>query len=134
MDGREGVADGALGLGAGLQALVHGGADVAQVVEGVENADDVHAVLHRGPDEAAHRVVGVVMVAQQVLAAQEHLELGVLQMGLDGAQALPGVLPQVPQAGIKRSAAPALHRMVACLVHGVQNVFKVGDGQPGGHE
>ncbi|EHC70798.1 hypothetical protein LTSEJOH_0135, partial [Salmonella enterica subsp. enterica serovar Johannesburg str. S5-703] len=55
---------------------LQGGFHIARVVHGVEDAEDVHTVFHRALDEAFHHVIGVVAVAEQVLAAQQHLQRG----------------------------------------------------------
>ena len=70
-------------------------------------------------------------VAQDILPAEQHLELGVLEVGLDGAQALPRVLLQVAQAGVEGRAAPAFHGMVAALVHVIQHAQKILDRHAG---
>ena len=58
--------------------------------------------------EVLHHVVGIVLVAQDVLAAEQHLQLGVGQALAQLAQALPGVFVQKAQAGVEGGAAPAL--------------------------
>jgi hypothetical protein len=45
-----------------------------RVVQGVEDAEHVHAVLGGLVDEAVDDAVFVVAVAEQVLAAQQHLQ------------------------------------------------------------
>ena len=47
-------------------------------------------------------------VAQDVLAAEQHLQLGVGQALFQGAQALPGVFVQKAHAHVEGGAAPAL--------------------------
>jgi hypothetical protein len=82
---------------AGLFDRRGGGLVVADVVEGVEDAEDVHAVLRRLVHEAAHDVVAVVPVADDVLAAQQHLQRGAHDVLLDEPQTLPGILVEKPQ-------------------------------------
>ena len=107
---------------------------IAEIVQGVEDADDVDAVLDGQLDELLDHVVVVVLVAQQVLAAQQHLQAGVGHMLLDVAQPLPGILAQIAEAGIEGGAAPALDGVIAGLVHGFEDVLIVGIGQAGGHQ
>ena len=134
VNGAGGVAQGAGYVGAGLDALVHCHLDVPQIIEGVEHTDDVdaalHALAHKGPDD----VVGIMLVAQQVLAPQQHLQPGVFHVLADGAQPLPGILVQIPQAAVKGGAAPALERVIPGLVHGLQDGQKIADGHPRGHQ
>ena len=135
--GALGVGDAAGGHGALVGVLLgglQGGLDVAEVVEGVEDADHIDAVLDGQLHEFLHHVVVVVLIAQQVLAPEQHLQPGVGHVLADVAQPLPGVLPQVAQAGVEGGAAPALHRVVPGLVHGGQDVGVVGVGQTGGHQ
>jgi nucleotide-binding universal stress UspA family protein len=91
--------------------------EVAGVVQRVEDAEDVHAVLARERDEPLQHVVRIVLVAENVLAAQQHLQRGLLADRLQLAQALPGILAQKAQADVERRAAPALQRVVARVVH-----------------
>ena len=81
-----------------------------------KHADDVDAVLDGLLDEELHHVVRIGTVAQQVLAAQQHLQLGVGQRLAQLAQALPRVFVQEAQARVEGRAAPALQRVVANLV------------------
>ena len=134
VDGGEGVADGALGLGSGGEAGLHRRLDIAHIVQRVEDADDVDAVFDGRGDKAADGVVRIVVVAQDVLPAQQHLEFGVLHVGLDGAQPFPRVLVQIAQAGVKGGPAPALDRVIAGLIHRVQDVDEVRGGHTGRHQ
>ena len=108
VDGGHGVAEGGLHLSAVLLGGLDGLLQIADVVEGVEDADDIDAVLHALAAEGVHHVVCVVLVAQNVLAAEQHLQLRVLHVLADGAQALPRIFVQKAHAGVKGSTAPAL--------------------------
>ena len=109
-------------LAGGFRRL-DGGAQVAQVVEGVEDAEHVHAVLRRLLHEGFDHIIGIVAVAEQVLPAQQHLQAGVGQRLAQLAQPLPGVLLEEAQAGVVGRPAPALQRPVA------DGVELVADGQ-----
>ena len=126
-----GVAHNALCFRAGLEALVDSDFDVAQIVQRVEDTDDVDAVFNRLADKAADCLVGVMTIAQNVLAAQQHLQLGVRHVLADRAQSLPRIFVQVTKAGIERRTAPALDRVVAGLIHGLENVNKILDRNTG---
>ena len=126
MHGADGVAHSHFADAAVLLGGLDGRFQVAHVVEGVENADDIDAVLNRQAHELLHHVVGIVLVAEDVLAAEEHLQLGVGQGLAQLAQALPRVFVQKAQAAVKRGAAPALQGIIADLVEnlaGGQHVF-----------
>ncbi|MNZ80284.1 hypothetical protein D3C78_989140 [compost metagenome] len=121
-----GVADGALGMLAGCLHRFDGDAQVTHVVHRVEDAEHVDAVDRRLGDEGLDHVVAVVAVAEQVLAAQEHLQAGVGQRGLELAQALPRVFLEEAHAGVEGGAAPDFQRPVADFVELVadrQHVF-----------
>ena len=119
VDGGDGVGEGGLHDAAVLLGGLDGLLQVPHVVEGVEDADDVDAVLNGLAAEGVHHVVGVVLVAQDVLAPEEHLQLGVGQVLAQGPQPLPGVLLQKAHAHIEGGAAPALQGVVA---DGVQHL------------
>ena len=128
--GRGGVGNGAGCHGAGLDGLLDGDLEVGDVVESVENADDVDAVADGGADKAADDIVAVVLVAQDVLAAEQHLQLGVGHGSTDLAQALPRILIQEAQAHVERGAAPAFHGVKAGLVDGFEDGLKLVEAQP----
>src|SRR5690606_36642527 len=108
-----GVADGALGMLAGRLDRRDGGAEVASVVHRVEDAEHVDAVDRRHGDEGAHHVITVMAVAEQVLAAQQHLQAGIGQRGAQLAQALPGIFLDEAYAGVKGGATPDFQFPVA---------------------
>ena len=132
VDGGHGIAEGSLHLSAVFLGRLDGLFQIADVVESVENADDVDAVFDGLGAEGVHHVVGVVLIAQDVLAPEQHLQLGVLHMLADGAQALPGVLPQKAHTRVKGCAAPALQGVVPDGVQGLQGGQHILDGHAGG--
>ena len=130
VDRRDRVHDGALEVLAGLLDGRSGRLEVADVVEGVEHPEDVHAVLRRLVDEPAHDVVAVVAVAHDVLAAQQHLQRSARHVLLDESQTLPRVFVEKPQAGVERGATPALERVEADGVHQLEDRHHVGRAHP----
>ena len=82
---------------------------VAEVVQGVEDAEDVDPAVRRGRDEELHRVVGVVAVPHQVLAPDQGLYRSVRSRLVQPAQVVPGVLAEL-QIGLEGRAAEGLHR------------------------
>ena len=84
------------------------GAHLFDVVEGVEDAEDVHPDLrslrHEGPGHLG-RVGGV---ADGVAAAQQHLQVLVRHRGPQFREALPRVLTEEPQRHVVGGPAPAL--------------------------
>ena len=131
---RDRVGDGALEQTAALLdglGVVH---DVADVVQRVEHTEDLDAVAVRRVDEAVHDLLGVVLVADEVLPAREHGKRRIGRVRLDGAQTLPGVLVQKAQAGVERRPAPRLDGPVADAVHLRQDRQHVADLHTGGPE
>ena len=135
----QGVAHGALEVGHEPFFLgVHQGLDrnlpVAHVVQGVEDPEDVHPGLGGVAHEAVGEIVGVVPVAHQVLAAEQHTGGGLLQDALDGADALPGVVAQEAVGGVEGGAPPDLDGPVAHLVHALHEGNDVLGTHAGGQQ
>lgn len=110
------IADGTLGVLACRLDGLHGHAQVAYVVQGVEDAEYIHAVGCRTRHEGTDHVIGVVAVAQRILAAQQHLQPGIGQGLAQSAQALPGVLLEEAHTGVERRPAPHLQGPEADIV------------------
>ena len=89
----------------------HGGFQVAQVIEGIEDPKDVDAVIRGLGDEAFHHVIGIVTIAEQILAPQQHLQGGVGQCFLELHQPLPWVFLEKAHTGIEGRPAPDLQRV-----------------------
>ena len=113
VDGRNGIGKSRLDLSTVFLGGLDGLLQIAHVVERVENADDVDSVFNALGAELVHHVVGIVLVAENVLTAEEHLQLRVRQVRAQLAQALPWVLVQEAQAAVEGRAAPALEGIVA---------------------
>ena len=94
-----GLADTAVFLGE-----ADGGLEIARIIERIEDADHVDAVFNGFAAELFHHVVGIVFVAENVLAAEQHLQLGVGQCLTQRAEAVPRVLIEEAEAGVKRRA------------------------------
>ena len=129
-----GVGERALGVGAVAAHRLQGGLHIARVVHGVEDAEHVHAVFDGALDEALHHVIGVVAVAEQVLAAEQHLQRGLGHRLFQLAQADPRVLAEKADAGVKGGAAPALQRAVADVVQLSGNGQHIVETQTGGEQ
>ena len=110
-----GVAERALAQGVGVLHGIHRHAQVGQVVERVEDAEDVHARGGRMLHEAGHHMVGVVGVAHRIGASEEHLEADVRDLLAQLAQALPRILAEEAHGGVEGGPAPHLQREQAGL-------------------
>ena len=111
---------------------MNGRLQVAHVVEGVENADDVHAVLAHAAHKRLDHVVGEAGVLDDVLAAQKH-ELRGLGGGLfESAQAVKRIFVEEAQAGINGGAAPGFQAVEAHAVENGGGGQHLGGGHAGG--
>ncbi|CQE86165.1 Uncharacterised protein [Salmonella enterica subsp. enterica serovar Typhimurium str. DT104] len=129
-----GVGECALGVRAVAAYCLQGGFHIARVVHGIEDAEHVHAVFHCPLNEAFHHVIGVVAIAEQVLAAQQHLQ-GSLRHGFfELAQAQPRVFAEKADTGVKGGAAPALQRPVAHVIERGGNRQHIVKAQAGGEQ
>ena len=100
-----------------------GPVDVAHVVQRIEDAEDVDAVCGGPFDEPLQHVVGIVAVADEVLPAEQHLQLRIGHGGAKRAQPFPGILFEEAQTGVEGGAAPDFQRPIA------DGVELLGDGQ-----
>jgi hypothetical protein len=130
----QGVADAALEMHAVFLDLRNDGLEVAVVVQGVEGAEDVHAVFTGAVHEGIGHIVGVVAVAHQVLGPQEHGKGGFLEIALQGPDALPGIFVQEAVHGVEGGSAPGFHRPEADFVHGFSNGNHVFSPPAGGEQ
>lgn len=92
MDGTHGVGDGRLDMFPAGFDLLDRPFEIADVVEGVEDTEDVDAVGGRALDEPVQHVVRIMPVSDDVLPAEEHLQLGVRHRGAQRPQPFPGIL------------------------------------------
>ena len=84
-------------------------------------ADDVVDYFVKKSIDNGIDIIRVVLVAQQVLAAQQHLQLGLGHVLFDGAQALPRILIQETHADVERRAAPAFYGPITNIVQDGQS-------------
>ena len=128
--GAGGVGDRAGGHCALLYGLFNSDLEVVGIVERVENADDVDAVFDRCTHEAADDIVGIMLVAEDVLASQKHLELGVGHFCADLAQTLPRILVEKAQADVEGCTAPAFNGVESGLIHLFEDGLELVIGKP----
>jgi hypothetical protein len=65
-----GIADGALGMFAGLFYAVDCRFQIAYVIKGIENTKNIDAVVRRFPHKVRYHVIGIVAITKQILSAQ----------------------------------------------------------------
>ena len=74
---------------AGFERRLDGGFHVADIIHRVEDAKHIDAVGRRPRHEGLDDVIGIVVVTDHVLAAQEHLKTGLRHRGAELTQAFP---------------------------------------------
>jgi len=123
--GTDRIADRSLGVAAVLLDGIDGVFEIARVVEGVENPEDVDAVIARERHETVEQIVGVIPVPDDILSAEEHLERRLARPGLDHAEAFPGILPQETKANIEGRPAPYFQGIIPCGINDVDDLHDV---------
>ena len=125
VDRARGIGDGTGGNGTGLDGLIDGDLEVVDVVQRVKDTDNVDAVANSSAYEAANNVITVVLVAENVLPAKEHLELGVGHLCPDLPKPFPGIFIQEAKADVKGRAAPAFRRIETRLIDRRENILEL---------
>ena len=90
---------------------------VPQIVEAVKDTDDIDTVGDGLLNEILYNVVRIGLVAENVLAAEKHLQFGFLEAFAQLAQTDPRIFLQETKGRVKCSSAPALYGMIAYLIH-----------------
>ena len=93
---------------AGLEHGLHGRLHARYPVERVKDAEDVDARLGALLDEGVHEVIRIARIADEVRAAQEHLEGDVRYLLAQHDEALPGGLVEEAIGRVEGRAAPHL--------------------------
>ena len=109
--GEAGLADTAI-----ILDVLHGRFDVAGIVQSIEDTYDFDTVVDGFLYKLLDNIIRIVLVSQQVLTTQQHLQLGLRGQLLDGAQTLPGIFIQETHADIEGSAAPALQGPISDII------------------
>ncbi len=100
------VRNSALGMLADLDRGLDRSLQIPEVVQRVENTEDIDAVDRAALDEFLDQVVGVMPVAQDILAAKQHLLRRIGHGGFQTADALPRILAEIANAGVERRPTP----------------------------
>ena len=100
---------------------IHRLLQIPQIVKAVENTDNVDAVGNGLLHEGIHHIIRIGPIAQNILSAEKHLQLGVLKAVPQLAEPIPGILLQEAKRSIEGCTAPAFHGMVSHLVHLLHN-------------
>ena len=123
-----------MGLGAGAFGGLDGAFHVPRVVQGIEDAEDIHAVLGGGVDEGVDDIVGEVGVLDDILAAQQHHVRCFRARLLQGVEAVEGKLVEEAQAGVDGGTAPGFQGTEADVIEVRADREHLGGGHAGGGE
>ena len=131
MIGADGVNDTTLNVSACCFCCTHCTFQVAGVVQCVENTHNGNAIVNGAFYEFSYYVVSIMVVAQNVLATEQHLNRSVGKVFFQSAQSFPGIFVQETQAGVKSCATPSFYSVVANSVNFFQNRKHVGNAHTG---
>ena len=124
----------ALDMCAGFFGDPHRHFQVTDVVQRVKDPDDSNAIVDGPFDEFGHHIIGVMVVAENVLSAQQHLNRCLFAVTLDDAQSFPGIFVEKAQGAVKSRATPSLQRKVANIVELLQHPDHVGGAHARGSQ
>ena len=91
--------------------------EVTKVIETVKYSDYINTICKRFLYEIFYYIICIMVVAEDVLASEKHLKLGILEARFELAKSLPWIFLQETKAGIKCSSSPALNSVVTNLIH-----------------
>ena len=95
------------------------------------NLPDIDTVLNGFTAEGVHHVVCIMLVAQNILATEQHLQFGIGQTLLQSTKALPRILVEKTHAGIEGGAAPAFQGVVPDGIQHLQSGQHILNGHAG---
>jgi hypothetical protein len=130
----QGVGDSPLGVLTQAPDRLQRHLDIAHVVHGVEYPEYVHPVVGRTLHELRDHIVGVMAIAQNVLAAEQHLLRRIRHGFFQFPDPLPGILPQVADAGIEGGPTPGFQGPETHLVQFRRDRQHVIEAHPGGQQ
>ena len=104
--GADRVGNRALGMLAKLDRGLHGGLQVPEVVQCIEDTEDVDAVDCAALDEFFNQVVGIMPVAEYVLATKQHLLRRIGHGCLESPDTLPRIFPEIANTRVEGRPAP----------------------------
>ncbi len=112
----------------------HGNFDIAHIVHRIKYAEYIDTADRCALHKTLNNIIGIVAIAQQVLATQQHLLRGFGHGFFKLANAIPGVFTQIANAGIKGGAAPGFERPKTDAVQFGRNRQHVIQTQAGGKQ
>src|SRR6202158_2970886 len=125
------IADCALCMLAGLLHGINARLQVSNVIQCVEDAEDIDTIQRGLLDKPADDRVIKILVADQVLSAQQHMQSGFGEQPAVSPQPLPRVFIEKAYAGMECHPAPTLQRPIARIVQVFTHRHDVFDGHAG---
>ena len=104
---------------------LHSSLKIAEIVQRIKHPEDIDAVVASALSEGFHHVVGVVLVAHQVLPAQQHGKGSFGDVFLQRADAFPGIFAEIAVHGVKSGSTPHFHGVIAHLIHELCHVQQI---------
>ena len=132
MERADGINESALHVCAGFFGDAHRNFEIADIIQGIEDADDANAIMDGPFDKFSHDIVSIVVVTENILTAQQHLDGGLGCMFFNDSQPFPWIFVQKPEGAVKRSSAPGFQRKIADIIQLFQHADHVGCAHPGG--
>ena len=121
-------------MGALFFGRVYSSLQISNIIKGVKNPQDVDTVFHRLADKHIHHVIGIMLIPQQVLSSQKHLQLCFFEFPPQQAQPLPRIFVQIPHTDIKGRSAPTFDGIVSHFIQHLRNRQHVRRLHPGSHQ
>ncbi len=116
MNGRSRIRYGGFANSAVLLTALYSLLHISRIVERVEDTQDIATVLYRLLDKFVDHVICIMLISKDILTSEKHLQLGLRHSLFQSSQSLPWVLVEESKTGVKRSSAPALDRIITCVV------------------
>ncbi len=94
---------------------------IARVVKRIEYTYNIDTVFNGQTAETVDDVVGIVLVAEQILSAEQHLQLRIGKRFSKHTQSFPRVFVQITKARIESSSAPRFQSIITDFVEFIGN-------------
>ena len=94
---------------------------IPDIVQAVKDTYDINSIGGGFLHKIFHYIVGIGAISENILSAEEHLKLCMLESVAELSQPLPRILFKETQRCIKCCAAPAFDRVVPYFVHLINN-------------
>ena len=94
---------------------------IPQVVETVKNTNNINTVCNGLLHKCVHHVIRIWSVTQNILSAEQHLQFRIFKAVAQFAEPIPWIFLQETKGCVKSRTTPALHGVIAYLIHFLHN-------------